>query len=77
MYRYYVTQRKKFDEVVSVKTLKTVKCLSKILFNMNFMDLCLLRCFLILVKIRLESVTKIFMSEVILLNLRLPETIFE
>ena len=77
MYRYYVTQQKKFDEVVSVKTLKTVKCLSNILFNMNFMDLCLLPCFFILVKIRLESVTKIFMSEVILLNLRLPETIFE
>ena len=60
---------------VSGKTLKTVACLPKILFNIDIMDLWLLLCFCILFKRRLETVTKVFMPEVVLANLRIPETI--
>ena len=38
----------------SPKTLKTVKCLPKILFNIDIMDLCLLLCFCILLKVDLK-----------------------
>ena len=51
---------------VYAKTLKTMKCLPKILFNINIVDLCLLLCFCILFKKRLESVAKVYTSEVVL-----------
>ena len=57
------------------KTLKTVKCLPKILFNIYIMDLCLLPCFCILFKRRLESVTKVFISEVVMAKLKVLEPI--
>ena len=48
---------------VSSKTLKGVECLPNILLNTDIIDLCLISCFGMLFKIRLESVTKVFMSE--------------
>ena len=43
---------------VPAKTLKIVKCLAKILLNIDIMHLCLLPCFRILFKIQLKRVTK-------------------
>ena len=48
---------------VSAKMLKSVKCLTKILFNI--VDLCLFPFFCSLFKRRLENVTKEFKSEVV------------
>ena len=61
--------------VMSVKTLKTVKCLPKTLFSIDVMDLYLLSCFCIIFKRRLESVTKVFMSEIVLANFKISEPI--
>ena len=47
--------------VVSVKALKTVKFLRKILFDIDVMNVCLLLCFSIHFKKRFESVAKAFM----------------
>ena len=58
---------------VSAETLKTVKCLQKILFNTGIMDLCSIPCLCILFKRRLESVTKVYMSEAVLPNLNISE----
>ena len=60
---------------MSAKTLKAVKCLPKILFNIDIRDLWLLTYFCVLFKIRLESVTKVFTSEVFLTNLKVSEPI--
>ena len=60
---------------LSTRTLKTVKCWLKILFNIDTMDLCLLRCFCILFKRQMESVTKVFISKVVLPNLKISEPI--
>ena len=49
---------------VSAKLLQTVKCFPKILFNKDIVDLYLLLCFYILFNRWLESVTKVFVSEV-------------
>ena len=57
------------------KNVETVKCLPKILFNIYFIDLYLLTCFCFLFKIRLESVTKVFMSEVVQANLKISKPI--
>ena len=57
---------------VSSKTLKTVKCLPKVFFNK---ELRLLPYFGILFKRRLKGVTKVFMSEVVLENLKISEPI--
>ena len=46
--------------VVSAEMLKTVKCLAKISFNIDSMDLCLFPCFCILLKRQMESATKVF-----------------
>ena len=51
---------------VSAKMLKTVKCLANILFNIEFMDL---------FKRRLQSVTKVFMSKVVLAKLKISEPV--
>ena len=48
---------------VSAKMLKSIKCLTKILFNI--VDLCLFPSFCSLFKRRLENVTKVFISEVV------------
>ena len=61
----------KFAAKTSGKTLKTVKCLPNILFNIDTMDLCLLPCFSILFKRRLESVTKALMFEIVEANLKI------
>ena len=58
---------------VSAKTFKTVKCLPNVLFSIDIMDPYLLPCFYILFKRRLESVTKVFMSEVTLANFKILE----
>ena len=77
MYSSNSKEWKRFDKfaAVSVTTLKTVKCLPKILFNTDIMNLCLLTCFCILFKRRLERVTKVFMSEVVLTNFKFAEPI--
>ena len=56
---------------VSVKILKTVKCLSK-MFNIDIVDLCLLPCFYILFKRRLLQNDA---SAVVLANLKISEPI--
>ena len=61
--------------VMSAKTLQTVEFLSKILFSLEIMDLCLFCCFCIVFKRRLGSVTKVFMSEAVLSNLKVSEPI--
>ena len=50
---------------MSAKLLKTVKCLPKILFKIDIIDLCLLSCCCIFFKRWLKSVTKVFMSNVV------------
>ena len=55
---------------VSAKALKALKNLPKILLNIYLMHLCILPCFYILFKRQSESVTKIFLSKVVLENLR-------
>ena len=50
----------------SRETLKTLKCLTKVLFSIGIMDLFLLPCFCILFKKQLKSFTKSFMSEIVL-----------
>ena len=62
---------------VSTKTLKTVTCLLKSLFNIDILDLCLLPCFSILFKRQLETVTKVLMSKLVLANLKFSEPIDE
>ena len=62
-----------------------MKCLPKILFNIDIMDLfllnidiidlCLLLSFCILFIRRLESATKVFMSKVVLTNVKFSEPI--
>ena len=49
---------------VSAETLKTLKCLPKILFKLEIMDLCLLPRFCILFKIKWK-VLQWFMSEIV------------
>ena len=61
--------------VVSVKALKTVKFLRKILFDIDVMNVCLLLCFSIHFKKRFESVAKAFMWEVVLASLKMLEPI--
>ena len=41
--------------------------------NNDIMDLCLLLCFCIFFKRQLECITKVFMSEVVVANLKIPE----
>ena len=60
---------------VSAKTLKTVKCLPNILFNIGIMDLCLLPGPCILFTRRLESITKISRFEVFLASLKVSDPI--
>ena len=54
------------------KLVETMQCLPNILFNIDIMDLCLLCCFCIAFKRRLESVEKSSykMSEVVTKNLK-------
>ena len=75
MYNSNSRQQKKFEEVyyVSAKTSRTVTCLQKILGNIDIMDLFLLPFLCSLFKWRLESVTMVFMFEVVLANLKIPE----
>ena len=56
--------------------MKTLKCLPKTLFNIDIVDLCLLLCFSILLKLLLESFTKVFMSKVVLANLKISEPMY-
>ena len=56
---------------VSAKMLKTVKFLGKILFNLEILDQCLPPYFCILFKRQLQSVTKVFMSKVVLSKLKI------
>ena len=60
---------------VSAKMLKTVKCLAKILFSIDILNLCLPPYFCILFKRRLQSVTKVFMSKVVLAKLKIPQPV--
>ena len=55
-------------KVAAGKMVETMQCLPNILFNIDIMDLCLLCCFCIAFKRRLESVEKAFMSEVVTAN---------
>ena len=64
----------KFTAVYS-KMLKTVKRLPNVLCNIDIVDLCLLPSFCIFFKRRLESVTKLFMFEVVLANFETSEPI--
>ena len=48
---------------LSAKTLKSVKCLRKILFNTDLMVICLLPCFYILFRRQLKSVKKVIIPE--------------
>ena len=48
---------------------------AKYFFNLDTMNLCLLPCLCILFKRRLESVTKVFMLEVVLVHLKFSEPI--
>ena len=61
--------------VVSIKSLKTVTCLPKILFNIDITDLCLLPCTPLF--LRLETSTKQVMPKLDLANLKIPEPIDE
>ena len=74
MHGFISRQLKKLDEI-SAKTLKTMKHLAKILFNLDIMTLCLLPCFSILFEIQLKGVRKEFMSAAVLANLRSSEPI--
>ena len=55
-------------KIAAGKMVETMQCLPNILFNIDIMDLCLLCCFCIAFKRRLESVEKAFMSEVVTAN---------
>ena len=59
----------------SAKSLKAVKCLPKILLNIDIMAPCLLPCFCILFKRPLGSATKIFITYVVLAKLEISEPI--
>ena len=61
---------------MSVKTLKTLKCLPYIFFNMDVMDLYSMSFFCILFNSRLESIIKVLPSEVILAKLKNSESIY-
>ena len=69
-------QTTKTDYATRAKTMKTLKCLPKTLFNIDIVDLCLLLCFSILLKLLLESFTKVFMSKVVLANLKISEPMY-
>ena len=60
---------------VSAKISKKVKCLPKIVFSIDIMDLYVLPCFCILFKRRLKNVTKGFVFNVVLANLKISEPI--
>ena len=60
---------------VSAKMSKTEKCLPDILFNIDIMNLYLLPCFCIFFERRLKSFTRVFMSEVVLENLKVSESL--
>ena len=63
------------DVAMSAKTLKILKHLPKILLNIDLINQRLLSCFFILFKRRLGSITKVFMFEVFLVKLNIPEPI--
>ena len=73
MYSPSSTLEKSFMKLyaVSVKTLKILKYLQQIFFNMDIVDLCLLPSFCIIFKTPLENVTKVSKSKVILENLKI------
>ena len=58
---------------MTAKKLKTVKCLSKILFNIDIMDVYLLPYSCIPFKRQLESATKALMSEAVQENFKISE----
>ena len=60
---------------LSAKIFKKVTCLPKTLFSIDIMDIWVLPCFCILFKRRLKSVTKAFMSNVVLGDLKISEPI--
>ena len=55
MYSFSIMQQEKISQIESARTLKTLKCLRKILFNMNIMDPCLLLYSCILFKLMPKS----------------------
>ena len=81
MYSSHLKQWTKFDEVwwcvrqKKKKKLKKVTCLPKMLFSIDIIDIWVLPCFCILFKRRLKSVTKAFMSNVVLGDLKVSEPI--
>lgn len=62
-------------KVAAGKMVETMQCLPNILFKIDIIDLCLLCCFCIAFKRRLESVEKAFMSEVVTANLKSSDPI--
>ena len=60
---------------LSGKALKRVKYLPKNLFKTDIMNLCLLPCFCINFKRRLETVAKVFMSKAVLANLKISKPV--
>ena len=60
---------------VSAKMLKIAKCLPKVLFNIGIKAFCLFPCFCILFARRLESITKVFTSKIVLASLKNSELV--
>ena len=65
--------KKSLMKFAAAKPLKTVKYMPTIFFNIVITDLCLLPCYYIIFKRWLDSVTKVFMSKVVLANFQVWE----
>ena len=77
MYSFNLRQWKKFDEVwcCVCKNVVNSEIFAKDFIQIDIMDLCLLPCSWFCFKRRLESVVKVFISEVVLTNLKMSEPI--